>query len=429
MHKDSHFSLKEITKIEGHTNLDIELRDGKAEKCELGIFEGQRFFEQMVVGKHYSQVPLITARICGLCNVSHLSTAIEAVERAFGVKASEQTMALRELATHGEFIKSHALHLVFLALPDFLGKETALDFTGEEHRYIHWGLDLKKAGTDIVRLLGGRAYQTVSIRPGGFTALPKQGSLEALLPQLEEARKLSVELLGIFGGLKEKFPFERETEYAAIVGPKYSFIEGEIQCTDGTRVPKENALSHVKEFAVPYSAAKHALFNGKSFKVGSQSRMNLNQNELHGSAKKAMSDLKIKFPSHKAYYNNLAQAIELLHCIESSIDIISGIKIRKESMAEIKPREASGLGVTEAPRGTLYHQYSFDANGYIKGANLVIPTLQNNHNIEEDIKALIPEIIGLPQEKAELEIEKLVRSYDPCISCATHFLKVNWAKK
>ncbi|MCX6798633.1 MAG: Ni/Fe hydrogenase subunit alpha [Candidatus Diapherotrites archaeon] len=422
-------SIKEITKIEGHASLDLELKEGKVEQCRLNIFEGQRFFEQMVVGRHYTQIPLIVGRICGLCNVSHLSTAIEAVENAFNAKVTEQTKVLRELATHGEFIKSHALHLVFLALPDFLGRESALAFNKEEMRFVQAGLEIKKAGTDIVRLLGGRVYQTASIRAGGFTALPKQKQLEALLPQLQKVRKDAIGLIHLFDGFGKKMPFERKTFYAAIAGKGYSFLEGPVRCTDGTLVPEQEAIKHIQEYAVQGSAAKQALFNKRPFKVGSQARINLNQQELHKEARKISRELATSLPSDKAHVNNLAQAIELLHCIDSAIEILNSLKVRKEQMAEIKTKEAIGVGVTEAPRGTLYHQYSFGADGYVKAANLIIPTQQNTRNIEEDLKVLVPQLLPLPQEKAEIEIEKLVRSYDPCISCATHFLRVNWSKK
>lgn len=429
MHKTGHFSLKEITKIEGHTNLDVELRDGKVEKCELSIYEGPRFFEQMVVGRHFSQVPLIVSRICGFCNVSHLETSIEAVEKAFSYEPSEQAMLLRELATNGEFLKSHALHLMLLVLPDFLGKESALEFKGKEHKYIHWALDLKKLGTDITKVLGARAYQTVSFRPGGFTILPKQAQLDKLVGELKASRKIATEVISLFASFRDEFTFERKTEYVGLVGSQYCLLCGKIHCSDGTKVEEEEYLNHLKEFVVPYSTAKKAVFNGREYQVGAQARMNLNQKELCDSAKNEIKRLSLKFPTHKIYYNNIAQAIEILQCIESSIEIIGLLELRHEPLEKISPREAEGIGVTEAPRGTLFHHYSFDQKGFIRKADIIVPTLQNNHNVESDLREFIPSLLDLPQEKANLEIEKLVRAYDPCISCATHFLRVNWKRK
>ncbi len=429
MRRTGHFSIKEITKVEGHANLDVMLRNGKVEKCELQIYEGQRFFEQILVGRHYSQIPLIVSRICGLCSVSHLSTAIEAVEKAFSVKPSDQTMLLRELAVNAEFIKSHSLHLLFLALPDFLGRESALHFQGKEHKYIHWALDLKKVGTDLIKALGGRIYQTVNIRPGGFTLLPRQQQLDALLPELRKAKKIAVDVIELFASFREQFAFARKTESVSLVGNKYCLLCGQIHCSDGTVVPEEEYLNHVREFVVPYSTARQARFNGGEYRVGALARINLNQKELCDSAKKIMRDLKLRFPTHQIYYNNIAQAIELLQCIESCIEIIELLQIRKEPMAEIKARESHGIGVTEAPRGTLYHYYSFDSKGFVREANIVVPTLQNSRNIESDLREFIPTLLPMPQERANLQIEKLVRAYDPCISCATHFLRVNWEKK
>jgi coenzyme F420-reducing hydrogenase alpha subunit len=428
MHTTCSFSIKEITKIEGHANLNIELRNGRVEKCELNIFEGQRFFEQMLVGKHFSQVPLIVSRICGFCNTSHLNTSIEAIEKAFSVKPSDQTLMLRELATNAEFIKSHVLHLVFLVLPDFLGKESAFDFTGEETRYLRWAMDLKKVASDLLKALGGRVYPTISIRPGGFTALPTQSELNAMLPALRKAKETASALVDLIDSFKQQFPFERKTEYVALVGSKYCMLCGQVRCSDGTIVPEGQYAKHIKEFIVPYSTAKQAHFNGKEYMVGSLARMNMNQKELCDSAIEKIALLGLRFPSNKIYYNNIAQAIELLQCIESSIEIIESLKLRKEPLSQIVPKEAEGIGITEAPRGTLYHHYSFDSKGLIRQVNIIVPTLQNNRNIELDLHSFIPTLLDLPQEKAELEIEKLIRAYDPCISCATHFLKVNWRK-
>lgn len=429
MHKNGHFSIKEITKVEGHANLNVEMKDGQVENCQLQIYEGQRFFENIVVGRSFEQIPLITSRICGLCNVSHLNTAMEAVEKAFGVQVSEQTELLRDLATNGEFIKSHVLHLFFLVLPDYLGKESVLDFNEKEQKYIHWGLNLKKTGTEIVKLLGGRIYQTVGIRSGGFTWLPKQSDLEKVLVLLKMERQTAIDAVRLFASFKDILSFERKTEYLGLIDPNYSFVKGKLHFSDGTILEEEDLLKHVHEYIAPYSTAKQTDFKGKAFRVGALARINLNERALEPAARELIKELNLKFPSDEIYYNNIAQAIELLHLIDSSIRIIEEIKIRQEPMTQIKPKEAIGIGVTEAPRGTLYHEYSFDSKGFVKKADIIVPTNQNNHTIEDDLVEFIPSLLKLPQEKANLEIEKIVRAYDPCISCATHFLKVNWKKK
>ncbi len=429
MHKSGHFSIKEITKVEGHANLNVELDQGRVKKCELEIYEGQRFFEDLVLGRSFDQIPLMVSRICGLCNVSHLNTAMEAVEKAFSVEISEQASLLREIATNGEFIKSHALHLFFLVLPDYLGRESALDFNEEEHKYVHWGLDLKKAGTEIVKLLGGRIYQTVGIRPGGFTLIPKQEQLDRCLKLLENHRHTALETVKLFASFEKQLAFERKTDYLGIVRDDYSLTEGILKFQSGKTIQEEEMLKHVHEFIAPYSNAKQTDFEGKPFRVGALARVNLNQKALEPAAKKAIKDLKLSFPNNKIYHNNTCQALELLHLFDRTISLLKDLKVKKEAMQEIKPREATGIGVTEAPRGTLYHEYDFDSKGFVKKANIIVPTNQNNHTVEEDLKEFIPTILELPQEKANLGIEKLIRAYDPCISCATHFLKVNWKKR
>ncbi|MFA4855079.1 MAG: Ni/Fe hydrogenase subunit alpha [archaeon] len=428
MKETGHFAIKEITKIEGHANLDVEMDSGKVKKCELQIFEGQRFFESMLSGRDFSQVPLIVSRICGLCNVSHLNTAMKAVEKAFGVEASEQTLLLRQLATNGEFIKSHALHLFFLVLPDFLGRESVLDFGKEEQKFLLHGIALKKAGTEMVKLIGGRIYQTVAIRPGGFTALPEEKQLGQCLRLLEKERPLAIEAIRLFASFRDSFPFQRKTEYLALADENYSFVKGTIQSSTGLAIKDEEMTSHVHERILPYSNAKQASLGGREFRVGSLARINLNQKALEPAALDLMQELGLKFPSHTIFDNNLAQAIELLHLFDSSIRILKDFKLKKEPAQQISPCDSTGIGVTEAPRGTLYHEYKFDSKGIVQRANIIVPTNQNAHTIESDLVEFIPSLLDLPQEKANLEIEKLVRAYDPCISCATHFLKVKWKK-
>jgi sulfhydrogenase subunit alpha len=426
MHKEEHFSLTEITKIEGHANLDVWVKNDVVEKCHFSVMENPRYYENLVVGRNFEELPLIVSRICGFCSISHLNTAIAACEKALSIASTEQTLLLRELATNAEFMKSHALHLFMLALPDYLGKESILKFNEREHRFIHWGLQLKKIGTDLIKLLGARTYQTVNIRIGGFTMLPNQEKLEKAIPQLFEAKKTAVKAVNLFASFTNQFSFERKTDYVALVGKEYCLLCGNVCSTSGCYVKPEDYLNHLKEFIVPYSTAKLAKFEGKEFMVGALARININQKELSSDSQKLIKDLKLKFPNQSPFYNNIAQAIELVQCIDNCIRIIKNLKIRKESLPRIKPRECEGVGVTEAPRGLLYHQYKIDSKGFIKEANIIVPTLQNNRNTEEDIKAFLPTILHKPREQIEIELEKLIRAYDPCISCATHFLKVKW---
>ena len=427
MHQNEDFSIENITKIEGHASLDLKVRSGKVESCEFRVTESHRFFEDMVNGRHFSQIPLIVSRICGLCSSSHLTTALEAVENALEVEPSEQTMSLRQLSIFGEFIKSHALHLYMLALPDYLGKESVLKFGKKEHHFIHDGINLKKAGTDVLAALGGRPHHTVNHRVGHVTKGPSQEKIDAMIKGLESVRETALETVRLFDSFAAKNTFERKTNFVALSGKNYPLMNGRaVHCSDGTFVKNNGLMQHMKEVVVPYSTAKNAVFNGKDFVVGALARIALNKKQLHPVAKKALKDCKTKLPNKSPFSTNLAQAIELVHCVESAIDLAKDLSPKNETAPKIKPKACSGIGVTEAPRGLLYHSYTLDEKGFISDSNMIIPTQQNIRSIELDLHKFVPTLLKKPKEKAALEMEKLIRSYDPCISCSVHFLKVNW---
>ena len=431
LHSHEHFELHDISKIEGHASLTVDLKGKKVESVKFRVSENNRFFEQMVLGKSYKELPLIVGRICGFCSSAHLLAALEATENAFGVELGEQNHKLRELLLNGEFIKSHALHLFFLALPDYLGKQSVLEFDKKQMKLIETALALKKVGTEIVETVGGRSYHDLRLRVGGFFLLPNQKKLEHLYRDLLEAKKQALEALELFAGYREKFCFERKTNYIALAGKNYCLLCGTLASSTGATIKEENYSLYFKEFVVPYSTSTQVSFEGKEYMVGALARINLNQGELCKSARDKIRELKLEFPSDSRYFNNIAQSIELLQCIESSIEIVNSFNLVKETPAQIVPRNTVGIGVIEAPRGTLYHQYKFDSNGFVKEANIIVPTSQNTHNIERDIELLLPELIEKKKHKhaIEHEFEKLIRAYDPCISCATHFLKVNWNQR
>lgn len=421
---NSHLFLKNISKIEGHAHLSLDVKKGEVKNVEFKVSENKRFFEKIILGRRAEEIPLLVSRICGFCSSSHCTTAIEAVEKAFEVEVSEQTDMLRDLLLNGEFLKSHSLHLFFLALPDYLGKESVLEFDKKQHKLIHLGLDLKKLGTEILQMVGGRAYHTTNELVGGFKKIPEKKELESLLPSLEQGRSKAEKAIRLF--VKFKPQFERETDYVGLVNKDYSFLAGDIISSAGVCIPEELYSMYLEEIVVPYSLAKEAKFAGKEFMVGALARINLNRQNLGRKTKKIIRKLKLPFPSHSPFLNNLAQAVELYQCIDSSIYLINEIKCRRENLKKIKPREAIGIGITEAPRGVLYHEYEFNKSGKIKNSNIIVPTQQNTRNIEEDIKEFLPPLLDLPKPRIELELEKLIRAYDPCISCATHFLEVDW---
>ncbi len=427
MHKNEDFCIKNITKIEGHANLDLKVRGGKVDSCEFRVTESHRFFEDMVKGRHFSQVPLIVSRICGLCSSSHLTTATEAIEDALQIQPTEQAMFLREASLFGEFIKSHALHLYMLVLPDYLGKESVLQFEGNQLELVKDALAIKKAGTDILTALGGRPHHTVNHRPGYVTRAPNREKVENVLNGLRSVRDLAAQTVLIFDKYSKKQTFERKTNFVALKGDDYPLMNGRsIHCSDGTVLGKNELSKHIKEFVVPYSTAKNTEFNGKDYVVGALARIALNSKQLHPKAKEIMDSCETKLPNHCPFSTNLAQAIELVHCVETAIDHLDGYEPHKAEWPDIQGKDGNGIGVTEAPRGLLYHTYDLNADGFVTDSNMVIPTQQNIRSIELDLNDLVPTILSMPKPKAELEMEKLIRSYDPCISCSVHFLKVNW---
>lgn len=418
--------LKDITKIEGHATLDVTVRDKEVKSVKFAVTENRRFFENLVTGQSYKDIPGIVGRICGFCSIAHMLASIHAIEDAFNVAPSTQTLLLRELLAHAGLLKSHALHIYFLALPDYLGKESALDFNAREHEYIHQALRLKRTGTDMLKAIGRRGLHSLPLRPGGFSALPTKEELSELRKKLVAARKDAEEAVELFNKFNSKYAFEHETNYIGLTGKGYCIACGNVTASNGVTFTNKEYSKYLKENDVSYSTARQAKFFNKDFMVGALARININQKELSKPVKKKMRALGIKFPQYSPFSNNLAQALEMMHSIEDTIRIIDTLKLRKEPLPKINPKATTGHGLTEAPRGTLYHEYTFNPKGVAKHANIIVPTSQNQIRIEKDVAEFLPSILNLKQKQIELELEKLIRAYDPCISCATHFLKVNW---
>jgi len=413
--------LDHITKIEGHANLNLKIEDGKVKKARIEIVEGARFFEAIIQGRKYDEVQHLTSRICGVCSPIHVITSTMAVENAFEVDITEQSKMLRELLVLGGVIQSHAMHLYFLALPDYKGYSSAIAMASKFKKEISNALEVKRLGNKIVEVVGGREVHPITCIPGGFSKTPDKERIAGLLPELKKARQMAAHTAEIFQNIK--YPdFERETSYFALEG-ECKFTKGNMSCVGGKCIPTEDYASHFKEYIVPGSAAKFAVVEGKSYMVGALARLNLNHKNLSDNAKKA---LKFKFPSFSPFMNNVAQAIELVHCVDKCIEIIENLDLRNEEPVKVVPREARGIAVTEAPRGLLFHDYTLSKEGCIVSANIITPTAQNLRNIEDDIKAYLPGILNKNKDYIVTNVERLIRAYDPCISCSAHFLKVNW---
>lgn len=426
-------NVDHITKIEGHAKLHIRIENNKIEKAELEIFEGARFFEAILKGKRYDEAGTIVSRICGFCSHAHLVAALLAVEDAFGVQISEQTRKLRELLILGATIQNSALHTYFLALPDYLGFPGAIAMASKHPDKIRRALKLKKLGNDLCTVIGGREIHSLTPVVGGFSYYPTQDKLSEILVRLKEAKKDARETAKLFAELK--YPgFVSRTEFFCLQDKmNYSLLTGEVASNKGKHFPGKKYREHFSEYLVQGSSAKFVATEGHAYLTGPLARVNINSKYLSKDALAALNyalkKQKTKLPCYSPYFANVCRTIELIHFIDRAIELLEELEIKNEKPVEFKPKEGTGVGVLEAPRGVLFHEYSIGKDGRIKSANIIPPTTQNLRQIEEDIKKFLPTVLNKTEEEIKFEVEKLIRSYDPCISCSTHFLEIKWERK
>ncbi len=422
-------TLNHITKIEGHAKLNLGIEKNKVTRCELSATEGSRYFEGIIIGRRYTEAHELTSRICGICSCAHVIAAITAVENAIGFSPSKQTIMLRELLTLGERIRSHATHLYFLALPDYVGYESALAMVPTFKPQLGNALLLMKNGNHIIKTLAARDLHPVSAAVGGWLKLPTPEQVSSLLHELEQLREPADATVKLFSSLE--YPaLETSGQVAGLRDKKrYAMLQGSFTSEKLSFSPKEYRNFLMEEHRA-YSSANFVTLKGSTFMVGALSRFNLSGNNLHPKAKAWLKKSKFKLPSKNPYLNNLAQAIEMVHCIEEAIMLCKGLLqegINRERHAVPRPKAGIGVAAIEVPRGTLWHEYAIDNKGKIVSANIITPTAQNLFNIQEDIRNVVPGIIHKKKEGIIMGIEKLIRSYDPCFSCSAHFLEVKWA--
>lgn len=428
---DLDINIEHITRVEGHGNIVIDVKNGKVKELRLDIIESPRFFEAMICGRTYKEAAHITSRICGICAVTHTTTSIKAIEVALGFMPSQQTIKLRKLLLNAEFIQSHILHIYFLTAPDFFGVQSIFGMVKDNKESIVRGMRLKALANDLCALVGGRHVHPITLNVGCFSKIPERKNLERLRERIEDSRGDIEDTVKFFKSLKTP-EFERETEYISLTHPdEYALYDGNIKSSDNGEVNPSEYLKRVKEYIVTHSTAKHAKSRRDSYMVGSLARFNNNYERLHPKAKEVAKEMGLKHPCYNPYMNNVAQIVEISHCYEDSIRLIDELLSDnlKEETVGLVPKAASGVGTTEAPRGTLYHEHELDDNGKITYGNFIIPTAQNLANIENDLKAFVPEILSKQRDEIILDIEMLVRAYDPCISCATHLMKVDFVNE
>lgn len=423
--------INELTKIEGHGSLVINVKDEKVEELHLDIFEGSRFFEPILVGRKYSEAMEISSRICGICAIPHYLTALKAIERALGVEPSDQTVNLRKLLHLAGDLQSHVAHIYFLALPDYLGYESAFAMAKDRPEDVKRALRMRKLANNLIETVGGRLIHIFTPIVGGFSSLPSRGRLEELLKRFREAGDDVQATVNLLRNI-DLPDFERETEYLALAkNGAYPIYDGdEVTSTNGSSFPVANYREEIKEFLVPYSTAKHSIHQttGKSFGVGPLARLNINRKYLSDGAKETLDRIGAKFPSSNPFMYNVARTVEVVHYIDEITGVLDELAEAglKDEEPKVSVKAGEGVAATEAPRGTLYYHFKLDGNGKIEYANIVTPTAQNLENMEGDLRALVPQLLSLPKEKMILNLEELIRAYDPCITCSTHFLEVKF---
>lgn len=432
--RNLNLEVHHVTRVEGHGNIYVNVKDGIIEKCEWAVPEAPRFFEAMVVGRQYSELHHITSRICGICSIGHTLASLKATEAAMGIKISEQDLKLRKLSLHAENLQSHILHLGFLVLPDLLGVGSVIPLASSNPKEVKTVLSLHRKANEMSNLLCGRTTHPQRLIPGGFSKIPSLKELTLLRQKLKDSVPDVQAVAGLFKILSPKLPdFTRETEFIALTSPdEYALYDGKIGSTDTGTAPASEYLSFTNEYIVPISTAKRAKHARESYMVGALARFNLNYNKLSPLAKRTAEMFDLKPVCHNPFMNNIAQLVEVVHSLEDSIKLIdeleaAGLKSQSEyNKPEIKVKAGSGVGAIEVPRGILFHDYAYNDKGYCTKANCVIPTNQNHANIELDMKSLLPKMLDKSEKEIELTLEMLVRAYDPCISCSTHCIKVHF---
>lgn len=416
-----------LTRVEGEGSLRLKVRNGLVEQAHLEIFEAPRYFEQLVVGRTPDEVIDIVARICGICPVAYQMTAVHAFERAFGVAVEPAVRALRRLLYCGEWIESHALHVYLLHLPDFLGYASALELATDQRAAVEDGLALKQAGNRIVELIGGRAIHPVSVRVGGFSRRFRRAEIAALRERLEPALAIAERTVDLVAGLDTP-RFARSGRLVALRHPtEYPMNEGRIVSTDGLDLAAQDWEAAFTERQVPWSHALQARGrDGRPYLLGPSSRITLAAPQLHPTARAALERTGLAAEiAVNPYRSIVARAVELVDAVAEAIEIVDAYEPPDAAAVEWQPRAATAAWATEAPRGLIFHSYELDATGLIRHARIVPPTSQNQAAIEADLADFAQGVLHLPRTEATHRIEQLIRSYDPCISCATHFLDLS----
>ncbi len=415
-----------LARVEGEGGVYVKIRGKKVTDVKLSIFEPPRFFEAFLRGRSYTEAPDITARICGICPVAYQMSSVHAMENACGVSVVGQLRALRRLLYCGEWIESHALHVYMLHAPDFLGYADAIQIAKDHPAVVKKALALKKIGNDLVTLVGGREIHPINVKVGGFYKVPSRQDLAPLGERLKWARDAAVETVRWVAALN--FPdFEQDYEFVALSHPdEYPFNEGRLVSNRGLNIAVKEYEEHFMEDHVSHSNALQSVHRERGpYHVGPIARYNLNYEKLSATAKQVAQDVGLGPVVHNPFKSIVVRSVETVYACDEALRIIEAYEVPEKPSVEVPVRSGVGAACTEAPRGILYHRYRIDEKGLILEAKIVPPTSQNLRTMENDLRQYVEKHVDLNQEKLTWQCEQAVRNYDPCISCATHFLKLN----
>lgn len=414
-----------IARVEGEGALDLTIEDGKVTVARLNIFEPPRLFEALLRGRGYAEAPDITARICGICPIAYQMSAVHAMENAIGLHVSGPLRALRRLIYCGEWIESHALHIVMLHAPDFLGYPDAMQMARDHGEIVNAGLTLKKTGNQIMRTLGGREIHPVNVRVGGFYRVPAKSELRSLAEDLKHARDMAEKILRWASDFS--FPeFERDYEFVALHHPdEYPFNEGRIVSSRGIDIAIPEFDTEFEERQVAHSTALQAVIKRRgSYLVGPMARYSLNFDRLPADIRSLAEESGLEPVCRNPFKSILVRAVEVIYACTEALHLIETYEVPEAPAITVNLRAGVGHGCTEAPRGICYHRYEIDGDGTILSARIVPPTSQNQLSIEEDLRQVAELNIGLTDDALRDRCEQTIRNYDPCISCSAHFLKL-----
>jgi sulfhydrogenase subunit alpha len=418
------FKVGYLTRVEGEGSLSLRVSDGSVVEARLQIFEAPRYFERLVVGRTGDEVIDIVARICGICPIAYQMTAVHAFEDLYGIEVDPSVRALRRLLYCGEWIQSHALHVYLLHAPDYLGYPSALAMAADHRDVVEQGLAIKKLGNELIAALGGRPVHPISVRIGGFSKAPRRADLDGIRQALDTAVDQALATVRLVASWDPPALEHTQPLVAMRHADEYPYNHGRIVSTDGLDLAPGAWGEAFEEHHLEGTNALHArTHDGQVYLLGPTARIALASGQLHPLAAEALEATGLRDAIRTNIHRSIvARAVELLHACAEARDLIDGYRPPSAPKVPFTPRAGIAAWSTEAPRGLLHHRYEVDEHGHVTHAQIVPPTSQNQGAIEADLAAFAPTVLDLPHEEATRRLEMLIRAYDPCISCATHFL-------